>query len=261
MKCSIKFLLLGILIVFMAGCGGGGGGGGGGTAPPADVVAPVVSVFTMPITATSLTVSVTSLTATDAVGVTGYMITESATAPLAGAAGWSASAPTNFTFSAAGSKTAYAWAKDAAGNVSASLSANTSITGIKTATLKFTTQSSNLGDLIGGFDFSAILPAGSSLSVDASGIPLAASVYFSGVFSGASTASSLVTYDNALRKLSVSYASSSGYALGEFLTVVINVPVSYVPNNSDITSITLNAFTPIGGAALPTVTAAVLSFI
>ncbi len=93
-----------------------------------DVTAPVVSAFTMPTTATSLVVSVTGLSATDAVGVTGYMITESATAPSAGAAGWSASAPTNFTFSAAGSKTAYAWAKDAAGNVSAGRSASVTIT-------------------------------------------------------------------------------------------------------------------------------------
>jgi hypothetical protein len=60
--------------------------------------------------------------------VTGYLITESATAPTAGAAGWSASAPNSFTFSAAGSKTAYAWAKDAAGNVSAAKSTSVSIT-------------------------------------------------------------------------------------------------------------------------------------
>lgn len=94
----------------------------------ADTAAPVVSAFTIPTTATSLTVVVSSLTATDAVGVTGYMITESVTVPTSGAAGWSASAPTTFTFSSAGSKTAYSWAKDAAGNVSASRSATVNIT-------------------------------------------------------------------------------------------------------------------------------------
>jgi predicted CxxxxCH...CXXCH cytochrome family protein len=93
-----------------------------------DTTAPTVTAFTMPATASSLTVAVSSLTATDNVGVTGYLITESATAPSAGAAGWTATAPTSFTFSASGAKTAYAWAKDAAGNVSASASATVTIT-------------------------------------------------------------------------------------------------------------------------------------
>ncbi len=93
-----------------------------------DTTAPVVSAFSMPATATALSIPISSLTATDAVGVTGYLITESATAPAASTAGWTASAPTSFIFSAAGSKTAYAWAKDAAGNVSASRSAAVTIT-------------------------------------------------------------------------------------------------------------------------------------
>lgn len=92
-----------------------------------DTTAPVISTFTMPATATSLSVTVSSFTASDAVGITGYKITESATAPAASATGWTASAPTSFTFSAAGSKTAYAWAKDAAGNVSLSRSAAVTI--------------------------------------------------------------------------------------------------------------------------------------
>lgn len=80
-----------------------------------DSTPPTINTFNMPATASSLTVPVSSFTATDAVGVTGYMITESSSAPAAGAAGWSASAPTSFTFSAEGARTAYAWAKDAAG--------------------------------------------------------------------------------------------------------------------------------------------------
>ncbi|TWJ32523.1 putative CxxxxCH...CXXCH cytochrome family protein [Geobacter argillaceus] len=93
-----------------------------------DTTAPTVTAFTMPSTATSTTVNVSSFTATDAVGVTGYMITESATAPAAGDAGWNATAPTTFTFAGTGARTAYAWAKDAAGNVSTSLSASVTIT-------------------------------------------------------------------------------------------------------------------------------------
>ncbi|KAF0218275.1 MAG: fibronectin type III domain-containing, partial [Geobacteraceae bacterium] len=100
-----------------------------------DATAPTVTAFSMPATATSLTVSVSSFTATDAGGVTGYLITESATAPLAGAAGWAGTAPTAFTFSGYGAKAAYAWAKDAAGNVSSSLSATVTITDVTAPTV------------------------------------------------------------------------------------------------------------------------------
>lgn len=99
----------------------------GENTPVPDITAPVVSTFAIPATASSLTVSVSNFTATDAVGVTGYLITESATTPSAGAA-WTATAPTSFTFSGAGARTAYAWAKDAAGNISASKSASVTIT-------------------------------------------------------------------------------------------------------------------------------------
>ncbi|MBP1688536.1 MAG: hypothetical protein H6Q33_4679, partial [Deltaproteobacteria bacterium] len=49
------------------------------TAP--DPTPPTVTAFTLPTTATSLTVPITSFTATDNVLVTGYLVTESATAP------------------------------------------------------------------------------------------------------------------------------------------------------------------------------------
>ena len=92
-----------------------------------DVAPPTVSAFTMPVTATTLVVDVSTFTATDTVGVTGYLITESVTPPAASAIGWTSTAPTSFTFSAQGARTAYAWAKDAAGNVSASKSASVTI--------------------------------------------------------------------------------------------------------------------------------------
>jgi predicted secreted protein len=83
-----------------------------------DTTLPTLSAFTMPTTATSTIVAVSTLTASDNIGVTGYLITESATKPASGAAGWSATKPTTFTFAGTGARTAYAWAKDAAGNVS-----------------------------------------------------------------------------------------------------------------------------------------------
>ena len=93
-----------------------------------DSTAPTVTAFTIPSTAEMLTVPIISFIATDNIGVTGYMVTESSTAPSAGAVGWTATGPTSYTFTTAGSKTLYAWAKDAAGNVSTSLSAPVDIT-------------------------------------------------------------------------------------------------------------------------------------
>ncbi|MGB9082489.1 MAG: Ig-like domain-containing protein [Desulfuromonadaceae bacterium] len=93
-----------------------------------DTTLPIVNSFSFPSTSTTLTVPVSGFSASDNVGVTGYLISESSNAPSAGSAGWSASAPTSFTFSSAGNKTAYSWAKDAAGNVSASRSASVTIT-------------------------------------------------------------------------------------------------------------------------------------
>ena len=93
-----------------------------------DTTPPTVTAFIIPSTATTLTVTIASFTATDNVAVTGYMVTESPTAPSSTAGGWLATAPTSYTFATEGSKTLYAWAKDAAGNVSSSRSASVVIT-------------------------------------------------------------------------------------------------------------------------------------
>ncbi|MFZ4858939.1 MAG: beta strand repeat-containing protein, partial [Desulfuromonadaceae bacterium] len=88
-----------------------------------DVQKPVVTYFTIPATATSPTITFTAFTATDNIAVTGYIITESSTAPAAGAIGWTSNKPTSYTFTAVPefvptAKTLYAWARDFAGNVS-----------------------------------------------------------------------------------------------------------------------------------------------
>ena len=98
------------------------------TLPVSDATLPTVTNFVIPSTSTSLTVAITTFTATDNVGVTGYLVNESSTKPSASAAGWSGSAPTSYTCSSAGAKTLYAWAKDAAGNVSASRNDSVTIT-------------------------------------------------------------------------------------------------------------------------------------
>lgn len=99
-----------------------------------DITAPTISVFALPTTASTQTVPITSLSATDNVAVTGYMLTESSTVPDKAASGWSATAPSSYTFATTGTKTLYAWAKDAAGNVSAAKTATTVISLPKTVT-------------------------------------------------------------------------------------------------------------------------------
>ncbi len=93
-----------------------------------DVTKPSVTAFTISATSSSLVVPVSSFTATDNKAVTGFKLTESATAPNAGDAGWNAVAPTSYAFTTEGTKTLYAWAKDAASNVSSSASAQVVIT-------------------------------------------------------------------------------------------------------------------------------------
>jgi hypothetical protein len=83
-----------------------------------DNAPPVVSTFTATSPSTSLSIPVT-FTATDNIGVTGYMITESATQPTAGDGGWSVTPPTTYAVASEGTYTLYPWAKDAADNVSA----------------------------------------------------------------------------------------------------------------------------------------------
>lgn len=86
-----------------------------------DTVKPVVTSFTIPATSTSLTVPITTFTATDNTGVEGYKLTQSSNTPAFNAGGWSFTAPTNYVFTNPGTKTLYAWAKDASGNVSLSV--------------------------------------------------------------------------------------------------------------------------------------------
>jgi hypothetical protein len=92
---------------------------------------PTVTAFVIPSASTSLTIPVTTFTATDPVGVTGFCLNQSSVAPTSAScsgSGWQASAPANYVFATQGYQTLYAWAKDAAGNISTSLSANTTIT-------------------------------------------------------------------------------------------------------------------------------------
>ena len=107
-------------------------------APMIDTIPPTLTSFEIPATAIFKKIPITNISANDNAAVAGYLVTETSTAPSATAAGWSTTAPTSYTFSniadgVATPKTLYAWAKDAAGNVSSPVSATTTITVITTA--------------------------------------------------------------------------------------------------------------------------------
>jgi len=95
------------------------------SALPSDFEPPVVTAFDIPATSSSLTVPITAFTATDNLAVVAYLVTESSAKPEAADAGWTPSTPTSYSFASAGARTLYAWAKDAADNVSATSVSNT----------------------------------------------------------------------------------------------------------------------------------------
>jgi hypothetical protein len=106
-----------------------------------DTQPPVVTNFTIPSPATSLTVPIATFTATDNVGVTGYIVTATSTRPSATGVGWTTSAPVSYTFTSAGTYTLYAWAKDAAENVSTYLSATVTVAPVSSLPILTLTKS------------------------------------------------------------------------------------------------------------------------
>lgn len=102
-------------------------GGTVGAVAYVDSTAPTVTEFSVPNSSSSLTISITSLLASDDIAVTGFLVNESSLPPTLGDLDWSSTAQTSYTFNSVGSKTLYAWAKDAAGNISSSKSATTMV--------------------------------------------------------------------------------------------------------------------------------------
>jgi hypothetical protein len=92
-----------------------------------DTSAPSITAFTIPASGSSLTFPITTFTATDNVGITGYLINQSAEEPGLNDPGWSVSAPSSYTASSYGATTLYAWARDATGNISASANQSTTL--------------------------------------------------------------------------------------------------------------------------------------
>jgi hypothetical protein len=93
-----------------------------------DTQPPTVHTFTATTPTNSLNIPITAFTATDDVGVTGYIITTSSTQPSASDAGWLATHPTTYHVASDGHYTLYPWAKDGSGNVSAVYASPASVT-------------------------------------------------------------------------------------------------------------------------------------
>ncbi|GFO67713.1 hypothetical protein GMLC_12920 [Geomonas limicola] len=95
------------------------------TVTPADATAPAVYLLGIPgalqaaDSASTVSVPVLAILAHDNVGITGYQVSTSSAKPAAGAAGWTPTAPASLDIPATpGIHQLYAFAKDAAGNVS-----------------------------------------------------------------------------------------------------------------------------------------------
>jgi hypothetical protein len=210
------------IVVLFAGCGGGGGGGGVNT--PADTTPPSVTAFNIPATSNSMTVPITTFTASDNISVAGYLITESSTAPTAGAAGWSTSAPSSFVFSGIGARTAYAWVKDGSGNVSLSISRVVTIT-----------LTASLSTVVNGST------AVGTISISGATLPIIYGLDLKVTYPSGVTFDSAVSYGVALaqgapnpitnlgtNEVVISFPSTNGYGAGD----VMQVNFSTLPNGT-----------------------------
>jgi hypothetical protein len=134
-----------------------------------DLVAPSITGFTIPTESLSLTINISSFTANDNFAVTGYLVNESASTPNVDDAGWSGTAPTNYIFSTDGSKTLYAWVKDIVGNISASASANISVSLIATAYTFTGPSSGDVNNVSTNFTITPNNPYTGSITITPSG--------------------------------------------------------------------------------------------
>ncbi len=92
-----------------------------------DSTKPVVSKFIVPAKNNGLTIPISTLTATDNIAIAGYLISENSSLPNASAE-WMSQKPASYTTASTGSKTLYLWAKDTAGNLSATKTAKCVVT-------------------------------------------------------------------------------------------------------------------------------------
>jgi hypothetical protein len=184
-----------------------------------DTIAPVGSVIIN--NGTSFTTStgvLLSMSASDAVGVVGYYVSNSSSVPSSGQSGWSSVGSTTSLFttlngwqisSGDGFKTVYVWFKDVAGNVSSTASAGITLdqtppsNGILTATpadhqVQLSWSGQNDATTSVG-SYKLVFANGNTPPVDCSGSPLATSSPYThtGLTNGQSYSYRLCTTDSA----------------------------------------------------------------
>jgi hypothetical protein len=94
----------------------------------ADAAVPTVVAFSATTPSSSIHIPISAFSATDDIGVTGYLITTSSSQPSAGAGDWSTYAPATYTVTDNGDFTLYPWVKDAVGKVSSVYSPPVAVT-------------------------------------------------------------------------------------------------------------------------------------
>ena len=138
-----------------------------------DLIAPVVSSLTILEGASVSSRSVTvRMVGTDAVGVTGYFLSESSTTPAAGAFTITGLTETSFTRDAvfvlsasAGTKTIYCWLRDAAGNISTPSAVNTNLLYSNPGEGNFKIRESIIQSSLPGFATARTLPSSTNTLV------------------------------------------------------------------------------------------------
>lgn len=111
-----------------------------------DTSAPVISSFIVPQQTQSNVIPVTALNGSDNTAITGWLITESSSPPALGDPNWKASPPASYTSgTASGLVTLYAWARDAAGNISASAKAQVTIASLPAFTVSVSLSGTGSG--------------------------------------------------------------------------------------------------------------------
>jgi len=88
---------------------------------PPDTEKPVIWTFTGPSHTTTEEISI-RITGSDNIGITHWLVNELSDIPAVSDPNWSMTNPNTYTFAHEGAHTLYAWAKDAAGNISDSRS-------------------------------------------------------------------------------------------------------------------------------------------
>ncbi len=117
-----------------------------------DVSAPVISAFTLTSgDPTTFPIIEFSLEGNDDTGITGWLITKTADPPLSTSLGWQTAKPSEMELFASGSYSFYAWARDAAGNVSSPVTpVSVTLEGINIPKFAYTlNQGSSIIDICG----------------------------------------------------------------------------------------------------------------